>query len=100
MIAGIESKKHAAKNGSGGHPMKNIAVTRKLVSAMALAAGIVGLGVGQSLMQEQAEAQGSGVTAPMFEVDPLWPKPLPNSWVLGWTIGLWVDEQDHIWVIH
>jgi len=36
----------------------------------------------------------------MFEVDPLWPKPLPNNWLLGWTIGVWVDEQDHIWVIH
>jgi NHL repeat len=80
--------------------MKNLAVTRKLVSAMALAAGIVGLGLGQALLQQHAEAQGSGVTAPMFEVDPLWPKPLPNNWLLGWTIGLWVDEQDHIWVIH
>jgi hypothetical protein len=79
--------------------MKNLAITRKFVSAMALAAGIVGLGVGQDLLQQQAEAQ-SGVTAPMFEVDPLWPKPLPNNWLLGWTIGLWVDEQDHVWVIH
>ena len=79
--------------------MRNLAVTRKLVFAMALAAGIVGLGAGQALLQQQAEAQ-SGVTAPMFEVDPLWPKPLPNNWLLGWTIGLWVDEQDHIWVIH
>ena len=79
--------------------MKNLAVTRKLVSAMALAAGIAGLGVGQALLQQRAEAQ-SGVTAPMFEVDPLWPKPLPNNWLLGWTIGVWVDEQDHVWVIH
>ena len=79
--------------------MRNRAVNRKFVSAMALAAGIVGLGVGQALLQQQAEAQ-SGVTAPMFEVDPLWPKPLPNNWLLGWTIGLWVDEQDHIWVIY
>ena len=79
--------------------MKNFAVTHRLVSAMALTAGILGLGVGQSLLQQHAEAQ-SGVTAPMFEVDPLWPKPLPNNWLLGWTIGLWVDEQDHIWVIH
>ncbi len=80
--------------------MQNLAVSRKLASAMMLAVGIVGLGVGQALLQKHAEAQGSGVTAPMFEVDPLWPKPLPNNWLLGWTIGLWVDEQDHIWVIH
>jgi hypothetical protein len=96
MSAGID--KHAAKK-FGRAPMKNHAVTRKLVPAMALAASIAVLGVGQALLQQQAEAQSS-VTAPMFEVDPLWPKPLPNSWVLGWTIGLWVDEQDHIWVIH
>src|SRR5262245_26713531 len=79
--------------------MKNRAVNRKFVSAMALAAGIAGLAVGQAMMQRQADAQ-SGVTAPMSEVDPLWPKPLPNNWLLGWTIGLWADEQDNIWVIH
>ena len=38
--------------------------------------------------------------APRFEVDPFWPKPLPNGWLLGSTIGLWVDEQDHVWVVH
>jgi DNA-binding beta-propeller fold protein YncE len=40
------------------------------------------------------------VQAPRFEVDPLWPKPLPNHWVLGMVIGVWVDEQDHVWIIH
>ena len=38
--------------------------------------------------------------APVFEVDPFWPKPLPNHWVLGSTIGLSVDAQDHVWIIH
>ena len=38
--------------------------------------------------------------APMFEVDPFWPKPLPNHWLLGSTIGLWVDTEDHVWIIH
>jgi DNA-binding beta-propeller fold protein YncE len=36
----------------------------------------------------------------MFEVDPYWPKPLPNRWVLGSTIGLSVDAQDHVWIVH
>jgi DNA-binding beta-propeller fold protein YncE len=40
------------------------------------------------------------VQAPIFEVDPLWPKPLPNHWVLGSTIGVSVDAQDHVWIIH
>jgi DNA-binding beta-propeller fold protein YncE len=74
--------------------------SRKFVCGTALAMGILGLGAGQALLQKQAEAQGSTVQAPIFEVDPLWPKPLPNNWLLGWTIGLWVDERDHVWVIH
>jgi DNA-binding beta-propeller fold protein YncE len=47
-----------------------------------------------------ALAQGRAVQAPRFEVDPLWPKPLPNHWVLGSTIGVAVDAQDHVWIIH
>jgi DNA-binding beta-propeller fold protein YncE len=73
---------------------------RKFVCGTALVAGILGLGVGQAMLQKRAEAQGSTVQAPIFEVDPLWPKPLPNNWLLGWTIGIWVDELDHVWVIH
>ena len=38
--------------------------------------------------------------APRFEVDPFWPKPLPNHWIIGSTIGVSVDSRDHIWIIH
>jgi hypothetical protein len=41
-----------------------------------------------------------GRQAPRFEVDPFWPKPLPNHWVLGSTIGLSVDADDNVWIIH
>ena len=44
-------------------------------------------------------AQG-GVEAPKFEVDPFWPKPLPNHWVMGSTIGISIDSRDHVLVIH
>ncbi len=40
------------------------------------------------------------VQAPVFEVDPLWPKPLPEHWVLGSTVGVSVDAKDHVWIIH
>jgi len=43
---------------------------------------------------------GAPGVAPRFEVDPLWPKPLPNHWVLGSTIGVSVDSRDHVWIIH
>ena len=71
-----------------------------VVSCLALAAGVAALGVGQAMHQRKAEAQGSTVIAPMFEVDPLWPKPLPNNWLLGWTIGVWVDDEENVWIIH
>ena len=45
-------------------------------------------------------AHGSAKQAPIFEVDPFWPKPLPNHWVTGSTIGLSVDGQDNVWTIH
>jgi DNA-binding beta-propeller fold protein YncE len=38
--------------------------------------------------------------APRFEVDPFWPKPLPNHWLLGSTVGVSVDSRDHVWIIH
>src|SRR5207344_2429544 len=42
----------------------------------------------------------AGAQAPVFEVDPYWPKPLPNHWVTGSTIGVSVDAQDTVWTIH
>src|SRR5262245_30157178 len=37
---------------------------------------------------------------PTFDVDPAWPKPLPNNWVVGPVSGLATDARDHIWLIH
>lgn len=38
--------------------------------------------------------------APSFDVDPFWPRPLPNGWLLGSAVGVAVDERDHVWVVH
>jgi len=43
---------------------------------------------------------GAAGMAPMFEVNPLFPQPLPNHWLLGPTIGVTVDSRDHIWIVH
>ena len=80
--------------------MDSIKSRRKLYVGVGLAALIAALGVGQAVLENKAEAQARTVQAPMFEVDPLWPKPLPNHWLLGMTIGVWVDDQDHVWIIH
>ena len=61
---------------------------------------LAALGITRFMLQDAAEAQGDTVRAPFFEVDPFWPKPLPNHWILGSAIGAWVDERDHVWIIH
>ena len=55
---------------------------------------------GVLVARELAGQSRNSAQAPYFEVDPLWPKPLPNHWVLGSTIGVSVDERDHVWIIH
>jgi hypothetical protein len=37
---------------------------------------------------------------PSYEVDPFWPKPLPNQWLLGAVAGVAVDKQNHVWIVH
>jgi len=71
-----------------------------LIIGAALVGLVIALGVGQAKLESNAIAQKPMVQAPMFEVDPLWPKPLPNHWLLGMTVGVSVDGQDHVWIIH
>jgi hypothetical protein len=61
---------------------------------------LAALAISQKVLETRMVAEAAGVQAPMFEVDPLWPKPLPNHWILGNTIGVSADSQDHIWIIH
>jgi DNA-binding beta-propeller fold protein YncE len=48
--------------------------------------------------QKPAAAAATG--GPQYQVEVLWPKPLPNHWILGSVTGVAVDAQDHIWVLH
>jgi DNA-binding beta-propeller fold protein YncE len=61
---------------------------------------IVVLAISSTVFQRRAAVEAAGVQAPRFEVDPLWPKPLPNHWLQGMTIGVSVDAQDHVWIVH
>jgi DNA-binding beta-propeller fold protein YncE len=66
--------------------------------AVSLVGSIGALGIAQAVLE--AAAQSQTVQAPMFEVDPFWPKPLPNHQLLGSTIGIGIDSKDHIFIIH
>ena len=71
--------------------------------------GAVAVACGGGMAEESADADASGAMAaadpnatmaPMFEVDPLWPKNLPDHGLMGATIGVDVDSRDNIWVVH
>ena len=78
--------------------MKMRAHSSLLTSVFIAVFGLLVLTLG--LTDQPVNAKANTVKAPVFEVDPLWPKPLPNHWLLGMAIGVWVDEKDHVWIIH
>jgi DNA-binding beta-propeller fold protein YncE len=74
---------------------------RNVLIGMTFLALLAVLGVAQGWLEQRAAAQAQGaMQAPRFEVDPTFPKPLPNGWYQGQSIGLWVDSQDHVWIVH
>ena len=77
----------------------SVITKRNLLCGVATILAVGGLGIVQST-RSPVLAQNSGKQAPIFEVDPFWPKPLTNHWVTGSTIGLSVDAQDRVWTIH
>src|SRR6516165_7964547 len=47
-----------------------------------------------------ATRQSDAMLVPQFRVDPFWPKPLPNHWLVGAVAGVAVDSRDHVWITH
>jgi hypothetical protein len=47
----------------------------------------------------QGPAARTRPSLPRLEVDPFWPKPLPNRWILGQVSGVAVDRRGHIWIV-
>ncbi len=71
---------------------------RDLIIGTALGAAIIAVGAGRVALGPLTQQQM--VQAPRFEVDPFWPKPLPNHWIMGNVIGVGVDNRDHVFIVH
>ncbi len=70
---------------------------RNVLIVVILVLVAAGIYVAQDRLQT---ASASTADAPIFEVDPFWPQPLPNHWVLGSVVGVGVDSRDHVYIIH
>ena len=75
----------------------------RLLAAVALLGLLVGCGErrAEDGAEDGMEPLEEGlVEVPLFEVDPLWPQPLPNDWVLGSVVGVDVDSRGHVFIMH
>jgi NHL repeat len=70
-----------------------------LVGASLLLSGGLGAIAAQAPARRTA-AKTAAKQAPKFEVDPMWPKPLANRWILGSSTGVAVDSRDHVFMVH
>lgn len=65
---------------------------------MVLALGLAGCDA--ALVVEETSAAAPVSSAAGFQVDPYWPKPLPEGWLLGNVVGVATDSSDNVWIIH
>ena len=70
--------------------------TKTLYRIAAAAIGVCGLAALTDGRAQQRAPEG----APVYKVDPFWPKPLPNKWSMQQIVDMYVDRDDHIWVIN
>jgi len=71
-----------------------------------LMAPILAVAICSACSRPGEDGNSSTIDAPVdlgtfnnFEVDPFWPKRLPNNWILGDVAGIATDVNDHIWII-
>ena len=79
-------------------PGRSSATWRTRIVAGTFAGVLLALGLSARALDQAAKTDT--VEAPRFEVDPAWPKPLPNNWMIGMAIGVGVDARDHVWIVH
>ena len=75
-------------------PVKKKRIISSFILAVTFVAFVIALGV---LRPEPLQAQAN---PPKYEVDPYWPKPLPDAWVTGELGTVCVDARDHVLVLN
>jgi DNA-binding beta-propeller fold protein YncE len=63
------------------------------------AAAVIALAFGGAMCAPNG-ANVESDQVPQFQVDPAWPRPLPNRWLVGAIAGVAVDSRNHVWIVH
>src|SRR6202142_1638626 len=69
-------------------------------TAIVVAAFGISLAIWNPLPKQAKAAAGPATGTPKYEVDPYWPKPLPNKWITGDVGGVCVDAKDHVFIVN
>ena len=70
--------------------------TKRCAGALALIAAVILSSPFWPSMEMSAQSARPALSGPQFEVDPFWPKPLPERWVTGELGGVCVDANDRV----
>ena len=70
--------------------MSSLAISIKRPGRLFMAAGLL----------LASPAAGMAQDVPAYRVDPFWPKPLPNKWIMQQVVDIQIDPQDHVWMIN
>ncbi len=83
---------------------KNLAMRKQRPSACAavfVINGLLALAAGSTAHAQVVEGQVVDANgAPVYHVDPFWPKTLPNKWSMQQVTGIGVDDMDHVWFLN
>src|SRR5215467_1185408 len=74
-------------------------IRKLLLVGVSLIVLLAGLGLANPFSHHVTAQPPANGLAPRFLVDPFWPKPLPNRWILGQVAGVAVDAQAHLSLI-
>ncbi len=76
-------------------------LTQLFYRAPALLVCVAAIGCSQagSVTEDATTATSDGMGTPQFQVDPFWPKTLPDEWLIGRIAGVAVDSQDRIFAL-
>ena len=77
-------------------------LTQLFYRAATLLVCVAAIGCSQagSVTEDATTATSDGMGTPQFQVEPFWPKTLPDEWLIGRIAGVAVDSQDRIFALH
>jgi len=71
----------------------------KVLRTVAINAALLAVCVIPTIAQAPPQKSSVAEKVPAYQVDPAWPKPLPNHWMVGPVCGVAVDSRDHVWIL-